>query len=380
VTGVRRIPDHRRTQPGRRQLATAAVCATLAIAATAATLPGAASAAPRTPSPVERARELRKTVAALELRAEKITEAYDAANAKLGTLVTRHLLAEQQLRDARAAEARLSASQAETARAVFRSGGSISLYATVFDGTDPTDLLDRLHSVETVLDNGDTASTAAATAGSRSKTIETHLAALTRAQTKLEVTISHDSSKIQSAISRSRALLAAADAEVRRLAAAQAAAIDAAAAAHAQQTLDAARAAAVPGGPGDVAAPDPGVVRRAIAEARAELGKPYQWGATGPGSFDCSGLTGWAYGHAGHPLPRTSREQWYAGPHPGLGYLQPGDLLFWATNPADPATIHHVALYIGNDMMIAAPHTGTDVQIQPVYLTGYIGAVRPTAA
>src|SRR5262249_59237435 len=134
----------------------------------------------------------------------------------------------------------------------------------------------------------------------------------------------------------------------------------------------------VPGGPGDVPAPDAATAARAIAAARAQLGKPYQWGATGPETFDCSGLTGWAYAHAGVQLPRTSREQWYAGPHPGLGYLQPGDLLFWATDPANPATIHHVAIYLGDDQMLAAPHTGTVVQIQPVYLTGYIGAVRPT--
>jgi cell wall-associated NlpC family hydrolase len=123
-----------------------------------------------------------------------------------------------------------------------------------------------------------------------------------------------------------------------------------------------------------------GAAAVAINWAGGQLGKPYQWGATGPDSFDCSGLTGWAYRHAGVDLPRTSREQWFSGPHPGLGYLQPGDLLFWATDTSNPATIHHVALYLGGDQMIAAPHTGTDVQIQPVYLTGFIGAVRPTAA
>jgi cell wall-associated NlpC family hydrolase len=122
------------------------------------------------------------------------------------------------------------------------------------------------------------------------------------------------------------------------------------------------------------------VANVALSAAREQLGKPYQWGATGPGAFDCSGLTGWAYAEAGVLLPRTSREQWSAGPHPGLGYLQPGDLLFWATNTSDPATIHHVALYIGNDQMIAAPHTGANVTVQPVYLDGYIGAVRPTAS
>ena len=66
-----------------------------------------------------------------------------------------------------------------------------------------------------------------------------------------------------------------------------------------------------------------------------------------------------------------------AGPHVTLGELQPGDLLFWASDPSNPATIHHVALYIGGGLMIAAPHTGDVVKIEPVYMQGYIGATRP---
>ena len=101
------------------------------------------------------------------------------------------------------------------------------------------------------------------------------------------------------------------------------------------------------------------------------------WGATGPDAYDCSGLTGAAYRAAGIALPRTSREQWYAGQHVDLGALLPGDLLFWAYDPSNPATIHHVALYAGGGMMVAAPHTGDVVKVQPVYLDGYVGAVRP---
>ncbi|MCU1673748.1 MAG: hypothetical protein JWN77_1861, partial [Frankiales bacterium] len=128
------------------------------------------------------------------------------------------------------------------------------------------------------------------------------------------------------------------------------------------------------------AGPPTEAVARAIAEASAHLGKPYLWGATGPGAFDCSGLTLIAYRAAGIALPRTSREQWYAGPQVPLGDLQPGDLLFWASDRSNPATIHHVAMYVGDGQMVAAPHAGAQVRLQPVYLDGYIGAVRPTAA
>ena len=108
----------------------------------------------------------------------------------------------------------------------------------------------------------------------------------------------------------------------------------------------------------------------AILAAQSRIGTPYVWGATGPGAFDCSGLTGWAYQQAGILLPRTSREQWNVGHHVALADLQPGDLLFWAVDQNNPATIHHVAIYVGNNLMIAAPHTGSTVQIQPVYLNG----------
>jgi cell wall-associated NlpC family hydrolase len=118
----------------------------------------------------------------------------------------------------------------------------------------------------------------------------------------------------------------------------------------------------------------------AIAAARSRLGDPYVWGATGPDTFDCSGLTQWAYAHAGVTLPRVAADQFRVGARVSLGDLEPGDLLFWAIDVNDPATIHHVAMYIGNGLMIAAPHTGDVVKVQPVYLSEFIGATRPYAS
>jgi cell wall-associated NlpC family hydrolase len=327
-----------------------------------------------------RAHELRQQLARLQLAAEQASEEYDSAEAQLGEVVSEHILAQEQLDNASTAAADANMAQVETIRALYRTDGESALYATALTGTDPADVLSRLRVVQHLVSTQQVTARSATSVVADSARIEAHLATLAHQRTVLSAHASAAMTRVQSLVATQQRLIAQADAEVLRLEQAEAAQIAAAAAAQASQTLDAARAAAVPGGPGDVGAPNAAVVQVAIAAAQSQVGKPYQWGATGPGSFDCSGLTGWSYAAAGVLLPRTSREQWFAGPHPGLGYLQPGDLLFWATNTADPATIHHVALYIGNDQMIAAPHTGAFVSVQPVYLDGYIGAVRPTAA
>jgi cell wall-associated NlpC family hydrolase len=112
--------------------------------------------------------------------------------------------------------------------------------------------------------------------------------------------------------------------------------------------------------------------------ALTQLGKPYQWGAAGPGTYDCSGLTMEAWAQAGVALLHYTGYQWDEGPHVPLDELQRGDLLFYATDNSDPATIHHVGIYIGNGMMVDAPYTGAFVRIDSIYQPGIpIGAVRP---
>jgi peptidoglycan DL-endopeptidase CwlO len=118
------------------------------------------------------------------------------------------------------------------------------------------------------------------------------------------------------------------------------------------------------------------VARAAVRWALAQLGDPYQWGATGPDRFDCSGLTSSAYRAAGVGIPRVSRAQWGAGPHVAVSNLLPGDLVFYADNPRDPATIHHVGMYIGNGLMVHAPHTGDVVRVASIWRESYVGATR----
>ena len=116
----------------------------------------------------------------------------------------------------------------------------------------------------------------------------------------------------------------------------------------------------------------------------AQLGKPYQWGGAGPDSWDCSGLVMVAYAQVGIPLEHNAAAQWAetdAAQVPGTGTagLEPGDLLFWATDPSDPSTIEHVAIYVGDGEVVDAPHTGTVVQVQAWWPSGYFGATRPLA-
>jgi cell wall-associated NlpC family hydrolase len=109
----------------------------------------------------------------------------------------------------------------------------------------------------------------------------------------------------------------------------------------------------------------------AISEARAQLGKPYSWGGSGPGSFDCSGLTAWAWRAGGVSLPHNAAAQQGSGRSVSRGELQPGDLVFFGS----PA--YHVGLYVGDGMMIHAPTTGDVVKMSSIsYMSEYSGAIR----
>jgi cell wall-associated NlpC family hydrolase len=113
---------------------------------------------------------------------------------------------------------------------------------------------------------------------------------------------------------------------------------------------------------------------KAVAFAYAQIGKPYVWGATGPSSFDCSGLVQAAWAAAGLSIPRTTYDMWASLPHIPLADLQAGDLIEYNGES-------HVAIYVGNDYIIDAPHTGAVVEKVSESTSWYAGsadgAVRP---
>ena len=129
---------------------------------------------------------------------------------------------------------------------------------------------------------------------------------------------------------------------------------------------------------------DPGLTTAQLTSmlqaAVSRLGMPYVWGAAGPTSFDCSGLVQWSFAQAGVVMPRVAAAQALTGPAIPISQAQPGDLLFYRTDPTAPDYISHVAIYLGRGWMIQAPEPGENVQVVPVALgSEFAGVVRVSA-
>ena len=120
----------------------------------------------------------------------------------------------------------------------------------------------------------------------------------------------------------------------------------------------------------------PGQRSEVTSAALSRVGTPYVWGGAAPGGFDCSGLVQWSFRQAGVLMPRTAAEQFLTGNHIPLAEATPGDLLFWTYDPNDPGFVDHTALFLGNGMMVVAPHTGLDVEVVPVPTSEFAGAVQ----
>ena len=184
--------------------------------------------------------------------------------------------------------------------------------------------------------------------------------------------------EIQRMLDEQKALVEELDREYREYIERQEAQAAAAAAAEAEVAQD--TTGGTDTGGGDIVPPPPGdgsAASAAISAAFSKIGAPYVWGTAGPDTFDCSGLTSWAYAQAGVYLPHSSAAQASSGAVvPSLSQAQPGDLLFFY-NP-----ISHVALYTGGGMMVHARHPGPGGEVQTGSVSGYgtpvVRIVRPT--
>ncbi|GGX47505.1 C40 family peptidase [Streptomyces fructofermentans] len=111
--------------------------------------------------------------------------------------------------------------------------------------------------------------------------------------------------------------------------------------------------------------------KKAVKYATAQIGKPYAWGAEGPNTFDCSGLTSQAWAAAGRPIPRTSQDQWKRLDRVAVADMRPGDLVIYNSDAS------HVAMYIGDGAIVHAPRPGRDVTVAGAGSMPILGVVRP---
>jgi cell wall-associated NlpC family hydrolase len=134
----------------------------------------------------------------------------------------------------------------------------------------------------------------------------------------------------------------------------------------------------------------PGVAITGVSSARlvamlraavSRVGMPYVWGAAGPASFDCSGLVQWSFAQAGVVMPRVAADQARTGPAVPVSQAQPGDLIFYRTDPTAPDYISHVAIFLGKGLMVQAPQPGQNVEIVPAdFGSEFAGVVRVAPA
>jgi cell wall-associated NlpC family hydrolase len=328
-------------------------------------------------------------LAVLQVRAEVLTERYDQEASLEQQAAAAYQATAVRLAAARTTARRASTLLAQQAAADYEADGGPSAAAAMFAGAmDPQGYLGALGIQQTM--DGQRSDLLAA---SQADEIVTRLFAKQAA-----VLLARQRADAQSAGFLRLAVQAAVNRQVRAVRAAKtsramlAAVLAGARAGEASLSRTGVAAPGLAGGPNGAA---PGVVAPdwsadagasaaqgniAATWALTQLGKPYQWGGAGPASYDCSGLAMDAWARAGVPLLHWTGYQWPSGPHVPLSQLRRGDLVFYATDAADAATIHHVGIYIGGGLMVDAPHTGAFVRIDSMYAyAGLIGATRPAA-
>jgi cell wall-associated NlpC family hydrolase len=301
--------------------------------------PSVAIGAPDDPQPTQA--QIEKQISAAEAELEIVIERYDAAQDTLRTTRVREATVASQLAPMEAAAEQAQSRLAQLAAHAYETP-QMSGLAMLVDSTSTQQIIERL----TLLDG---------LAAGRGAEIEALTAATSafRLQQQTLYTLDHQQTALTASLANAkRSILSQID------------------------KLDAMRATAPSV---DTAGPSIGYVPkfsadaagRAVKFAYDQIGKPYLFGAAGPNSYDCSGLTMAAWKQGGITLPHNAAEQYSTVAHIPRSALQPGDLVFYYS------PIHHVAIYIGNGYVIHAPHTGTDVQIGSIGLAPIAGYGRP---
>lgn len=318
-------------------------------------LTAAGSPAVATPSS---AGDLQRRLEGLNRQADQQVEDY--LQAKLAVQRTRSSIRilQRQLEGVRSQLADARASIAARAAVAYVKGPATDV-ASLLGAGDPTDALDRAQLLD-LLATHDADQVLAARAIERSAQARAaELAAVERQQAAILDRMADRKARIEQLVSQTEQTLAQLRAAERRRAAAANRPATTSPSAHSSSPTPPPR-------------PVSGNVAVVIRYAYAQLGKPYRWGATGPGAFDCSGLTMMAWAQAGVSLPHSSRAQIGIGRQVTRSELQPGDLIFRYS------PISHVSLYVGNGQQISATHTGSTVKLQSAFQGEIVGFSRPT--
>ncbi|MEU0377958.1 C40 family peptidase [Streptomyces cyaneofuscatus] len=292
--------------------------------------------------------------------AEEASETYNATAEKLKQRTAQAKKVNAELAKARAALELSRGDAGRLAREQYQGRTEFSAYLQLLLARDPLRALDQSHVVERVA-AGRAATVERLTADARRADA---LAAASRKavdeQKKLAARQKKQRDTVRGKLKEVETLLATLSAEqLARLAGLE------------QRGVEAAQRELVASGALSSTRPPTRQGGDAITYAIEQIGKPYIWGAEGPGSFDCSGLTSQAWAAAGRPIPRTSQEQWKQLPKVPVSSLRPGDLVIYFPKAT------HVALYIGDGLVVQAPRPGTKVKVSPVASNPLLGAVRP---
>ncbi|MFE0063465.1 C40 family peptidase [Streptomyces sp. NPDC059003] len=340
-------------------------CAGSALSALVTLAPATHAAPGPAPGPGERpVAELLTDLQRLYRQAEESTETYNATDEKLkdqrrrvADLNRRRAAADAAARDGRGAAGRL-------ARQQYRHGSmEISSYVRLLLARNPQGALDQRHVIRRA-SAGRAATAARLTADARTAdglAAQAQQALTTQESLARRQKQARDS--VRSRLKEVEELLASLTPE--QLAALGRAEDDGAA--DAQRELVASGALGAP----DARRAPSARGERALRYAVEQIGKPYVWGAEGPSSYDCSGLTQRAWRVGGWDVPRTSQEQWARLPRVPLRELRPGDLVVYFPGAT------HVALYLGDGLVVHAPRPGARVKVSPLAANPVLGAVRP---
>ncbi|AVH59192.1 MULTISPECIES: C40 family peptidase [Streptomyces] len=324
--------SHRRLVPSGFHRSTGlAVCVMSAAVAALHALPAAAAPQDDTRAEVDR----------LYAQAEKATEAYNEADERADSLREEVGTAQDEIARQQERSNTMRDALGSVAGAQYRSGGLDPSLALLFSD-DPADYLDRAAALDRIT----------ARQAGELKDLQRAMRDLTQKREEVSGKLA-ELEKSRKAVARHKRTVERKLAKARQLLNALPYAERAA--------FDRASRSSRSGLP-DLGEAGPSSARAAaaIAAARSAVGRPYVWGANGPGGFDCSGLTQWSYAQAGIGLPRTSQAQQYAGRQVSLSQAEPGDLVTYRSDAS------HIAMYMGNGQVIHAPYPGAPVRYDPV--------------